>query len=85
VLMASQQAMLALPDNHREPIFGTTAFPSSAGLSSAVKTSEQHMILAALAATRSRNEAAERLGISPRTLRYKLAQLRERGVSLAAC
>jgi len=25
------------------------------------------------------------LGISPRTLRYKLAQLRERGVSLAAC
>ena len=39
----------------------------------------------ALAATRSRNEAAERLGISPRTLRYKLAQLRERGVSLAAC
>jgi two-component system response regulator FlrC len=85
VLMASQQAMLALPDNHREPIFGTTAFPSSAGLSSAVKNSEQHMILAALAATRSRNEAAERLGISPRTLRYKLAQLRERGVSLAAC
>jgi two-component system response regulator FlrC len=85
VLMASQQAMLALPVNHREPIFGTTAFPASAGLSSAVKTSEQHMILAALAATRSRNEAAERLGISPRTLRYKLAQLRERGVSLAAC
>jgi two-component system response regulator FlrC len=85
LLMASQQAMLALPDNHREPIFGTTAFPASAGLSSAVKTSEQHMILAALAATRSRNEAAERLGISPRTLRYKLAQLRERGVSLAAC
>ena len=86
VLMASQQAMLALPDNHREPIFGTTAFPSSgAGLSSAVKSSEQQMILAALAATRSRNEAAERLGISPRTLRYKLAQLRERGVSLAAC
>lgn len=85
VLMASQQAMLALPVNHREPIFGTTAFPVNAGLSSAVKTSEQHMILAALAATRSRNEAAERLGISPRTLRYKLAQLRERGVSLAAC
>jgi two-component system response regulator FlrC len=30
-----------------------------------------------------RKEAAERLGISPRTLRYKLAQLRERGMELS--
>jgi DNA-binding Lrp family transcriptional regulator len=28
-------------------------------------------------------EAARKLGISPRTLRYKLAQLRERGMHLA--
>ena len=32
------------------------------------------------APARNRNAAAERLGISPRTLRYKLARLREAGV-----
>ncbi len=29
-----------------------------------------------------RNRAAEQLGISPRTLRYKLAQIREAGIDL---
>jgi two-component system response regulator FlrC len=32
----------------------------------------------------SRNNAAERLGISPRTLRYKLARLRESGLDVEA-
>ena len=32
----------------------------------------------------SRREAAERLGISPRTLRYKLARLREAGIDVPA-
>jgi two-component system response regulator FlrC len=36
-----------------------------------------------LQATESRIEAAKKLGISPRTLRYKLAQLRERGMELS--
>jgi two-component system response regulator FlrC len=31
-----------------------------------------------------RNRAAEQLGISPRTLRYKLAQIREAGIDLDA-
>ncbi|WP_274600869.1 helix-turn-helix domain-containing protein [Ectothiorhodospira shaposhnikovii] len=30
----------------------------------------------------SRKDAAARLGISPRTLRYKLARLRDAGVSI---
>ena len=30
----------------------------------------------------SRKDAAARLGISPRTLRYKLARFREQGVSI---
>ncbi len=47
-------------------------------LQGAVRDSEHRLILAALAATRSKTEAAQRLGISPRTLRYKLAQLRSR-------
>ena len=52
-------------------------------LMSAVKASEHQVILAAIQATESRVEAAKKLGISPRTLRYKLAQLRERGMDLA--
>ena len=40
--------------------------------------------LGRLAATPSKQEAARRLGISPRTLRYKLAQLREMGLGLQA-
>ena len=52
-------------------------------LLSAVKTSEHQVILAAIQASESRIEAAKKLGISPRTLRYKLAQLRERGMDLA--
>ena len=39
--------------------------------------------MAALQSTESREEAARKLGISPRTLRYKLAQLRSRGMSLS--
>ena len=49
-------------------------------LQSATRHNELRIILATLAATRSRTEAAERLGISPRTLRYKLAQMRAQGL-----
>jgi len=52
-------------------------------LAHAVKSSEHQAILAVLQATNSRTEAAEKLGISPRTLRYKLAQLRDRGMSVS--
>jgi two-component system response regulator FlrC len=45
-------------------------------LQDAVKTSEHQMILAAIQTTDSRMEAAAKLGISPRTLRYKLAKLK---------
>ncbi len=52
-------------------------------LSHAVKSSEHQAIMAVLQSTSSRTEAAEKLGISPRTLRYKLAQLRDRGMSVS--
>jgi two-component system response regulator FlrC len=55
----------------------------SINLAHAVKSSEHQAILAVLQSTQSRTEAAEKLGISPRTLRYKLAQLRERGMSVS--
>jgi two-component system, response regulator FlrC len=49
-------------------------------LEHAVKVSEHQMIMAAIQTTDSRMAAAEKLGISPRTLRYKIAQLRSRGM-----
>jgi len=55
-----------------------------ADLHSSARLNEHQVIMATLAATPSKTEAAKRLGISPRTLRYKLAQLRELGLGLAA-
>ncbi len=53
-------------------------------LDSAVKASELQVIMAAIQSTDSRMEAAAKLGISPRTLRYKLAQMRTRGMNEGA-
>ncbi len=48
-----------------------------------LKKREQSLIIDALVEGRgSRKFAAEKLGISPRTLRYKLARLREQGIAL---
>jgi len=48
-----------------------------------LKDHEQNMIIEVLKETMgSRKTAAEKLGISPRTLRYKLAKMRERGVAI---
>ena len=52
-----------------------------ANLGDAVKTNEWQLIQAAIQSTESRIEAAAKLGISPRTLRYKLAQFRQRGLA----
>jgi two-component system response regulator FlrC len=45
-------------------------------LHTAVQHSEQHAIRVALDTSGTRDEAAQKLGISPRTLRYKMARLR---------
>ncbi len=48
-----------------------------------LKSREQKIILDALIETAgSRKFAAEKLGISPRTLRYKLARMREQGIDI---
>jgi len=59
--------------------------PAPAALGSGLKAREQAMILDVLKATKgSRKETAERLGISPRTLRYKLARFKEQGIAVPA-
>jgi len=49
----------------------------------AVRLNEHQLIMATIASSPSRQEAAKRLGISPRTLRYKLAQMREMGLPMS--
>jgi len=58
--------------------------PAVTDLNSAARMNEHQVIMATLANTPSKTEAAKRLGISPRTLRYKLAQLREHGLGMAS-
>ncbi|HVC30895.1 MAG TPA: sigma-54 dependent transcriptional regulator [Steroidobacteraceae bacterium] len=60
----------------------TEAIPSLAG---SLVQAERDLILDALRSHQGcRREAAERLGISPRTLRYKLARLRDAGIDIPA-
>jgi len=64
------------PDAHTLPV----TIPAS--LAASLGDHERDLILDALRAGGSRREAAETLGISARTLRYKLARLREAGVDV---
>ena len=73
-LPASTSAMLV------EPI--DDAFEAST-LHEEIQNSELQIIMSAIKTTCSRMEAAKKLGISPRTLRYKLAKLKEHGHELA--
>lgn len=58
-------------------------YESASYLGADLKKREQNLILDALVEGKgSRKFAAEKLGISPRTLRYKLARLREQGVAI---
>lgn len=61
----------------------TAPVEESSVLVSDLKDREQQLILDALyAGDGSRKYAAEKLGISPRTLRYKLARMRDNGVAI---
>jgi two-component system response regulator FlrC len=78
-------AVLAIPESMAPsvPLAAASAEPP-VDLQSAVRLNEHQVIMATLASTPSKTEAAKRLGISPRTLRYKMAQLREHGMNMAA-
>jgi two-component system, response regulator FlrC len=53
---------------------------SPGALAESLALAEQKIILEALRSNETRERIAERLGISPRTLRYKLARLRRAGI-----
>ncbi len=60
-----------------------TTTATDAGLGGDLRQREQQLILNALVeGNGSRKLAAEKLGISPRTLRYKLARMREAGIAI---
>ena len=56
----------------------------ASALRGSLRATEKHILLSALRAGETRRDVAERLGISPRTLRYKLAQLRSAGIDVPA-
>jgi len=63
----------------------STADDACSSLADSLGQVERNVILDALrGGTSTRREIAERLGISPRTLRYKLARLRAAGVDVPA-
>lgn len=62
---------------------GITSTASSAGLGGELRDQEFSIIMETLIACNGRRkEMAEKLGISPRTLRYKLAKMRDAGIDV---
>jgi len=78
--VAPSTAISPLPAYQAAPL--AQAAPA-ANLQEAVKSNEHQLILTAIQNTDSRMEAARVLGISPRTLRYKMAKLKLETSSLA--
>ncbi len=74
---------MAMHDLERTPAVHQPAPPSSSviDLQQATRVNEHQLIMSTLAQTNSREEAARKLGISPRTLRYKLAQFKAMGIA----
>jgi two-component system response regulator FlrC len=74
VMPRTASAFDAMAQPSSEPDYSNQALAQSLAMT------EQKIILQALRTHATRERVAERLGISPRTLRYKLARLREAGI-----
>ena len=84
VLACSGFSNTAFSHSENMPVEETPQIPAKNALSSDLLSHEKELIMSALASRGSRKAAAEKLGISPRTLRYKLARLRDAGVAIPA-
>lgn len=69
-------------DSHSPEVSDHASFGQNQPLQQAMQANEYNVILAALEGSQSRNQAAQKLGISPRTLRHKLQRLREQGITV---
>lgn len=76
-LLSAVPSLPEMPRLPEEPIH-------SGELGDDLKEREIELVVQALQQEPSRKSAAERLGISPRTLRYKIAKWREEGVDIEA-
>ncbi|WP_427979868.1 helix-turn-helix domain-containing protein, partial [Agarivorans sp.] len=79
LIIENQMSPVALPEH-------TDDLPSVAEpLGNELRQQEQQIILDTLRACNGKRKAvAEKLGISPRTLRYKLARIKDAGIELPA-
>ena len=72
---------LKLENNAVTPVTTNEFVPESPGNS--IKMTEYELILDTLHSNQgSRKLTAEQLGLKPRTLRYKLARMREKGIEI---
>lgn len=82
-VISVQDLCFQAPQPLRSPLPDSNAAPEPVLPEGDLKAHEQQLIIDALqAAQGNRGDVAKRLGISPRTLRYKLARLREAGVAI---
>ena len=85
VAPAPVQSPLAVVPRATPPAMADAGVAEAGALGEDLRRREFQMIIDTLRAERGRRkEAAERLGISPRTLRYKLAQMRDAGMDVEA-
>jgi len=71
------------PQGEIPELVSETLLTNQSPLENGLRSREQQLIIEALQAENGRRkQTAERLGISPRTLRYKIAKLREDGIAL---
>lgn len=87
ILMAGSDIDVVNIDFESEPtqLFSFQASESAGSttpLTDGVKVMEKNIILEAIRECENRRDVAEKLGISPRTLRYKLSKLRDQGIQI---
>ncbi|WP_412840005.1 helix-turn-helix domain-containing protein, partial [Aeromonas dhakensis] len=84
-LIGCEHLILEEVEEEEIRLVGNERSSGSEHLGSELKQQEHQIILDTLQdCNGSRKAVADRLGISPRTLRYKLAQMREAGIDLPA-
>ena len=76
-------ADLDFADSLQQPVGDVPAGEVEPPLAGDLKDRERELIVAALSSSHGvRKDAAQKLGISPRTLRYKLARMKEQGMEI---